>query len=107
MKQRRRRYTNDEITLCTYIARFGREEFDETNIQPISDRTIESVKRKVENIACMLDKDGFTTSESVKKTPVSPSRTNLRSKRGVVHMLAVVKQEEFLETCKEILNKRR
>ncbi len=101
--KKRRRYTNDEITLCAYIARFGREEFNETDIQPISDRTLESVRRKVENIACMLDKDGFKTSEKVKKTPVSPTRTNLRSKRGIVQMLAVAKQEEFLEACKEIL----
>ena len=101
----RRRYSSKEIVLCTYIARFGRADFDETDINKLTGRTVDSLKRKIRNIAFMLDKDGFATSDEVAKAPVSATRTNLRSKRGVVQMYAVVKQEEFLATCNELLNK--
>ena len=52
---KRNLFTKDEIILCTYLARFGKQEFDENDIQKLKARSISSIKMKVQNIASMLD----------------------------------------------------
>ena len=62
---RRNLFTENEIVLCTYIARFGRDKYDESNIHKYSSRSLDSIKMKVMNIASMLDEEGFPFSSSV------------------------------------------
>ncbi len=64
---KRNLFTKDEITLCTYLARFGKREFDENDIQKLKSRSISSIKMKVQNIASMLDEEGFETNNKVLK----------------------------------------
>ena len=37
-------YTKEEIILCTYIARFGRENFNENDIHRLNERSVSSIK---------------------------------------------------------------
>ncbi len=69
---KRNLFTKDEITLCTYIARFGKREFDENDIQKLKERSISSIKMKVQNIASMLDEKGFETNDKVSKLTGKP-----------------------------------
>ena len=55
----RKLYTTDEIVLCTHIARFGRGLFTEQKITDLENRSISSVKMKVQNIAAMLKEEGY------------------------------------------------
>ena len=62
----RSRYTENEIILCTYIARFGRGFINEELIRSLFDRRpLGSVKMKVQNIARMLSEEGYGHSREV------------------------------------------
>lgn len=37
---KRNLFTKDEITLCTYIALFGKNEFDENDIHKLKNRSV-------------------------------------------------------------------
>lgn len=54
-------YTEKEIVVCTYIARFGRNDFNENDIVKIKSRSLSSIKMKVQNIAAMIDEYLLTT----------------------------------------------
>ena len=66
---RRNLFTENEVVLCTYIARFGREKFDEFAIHEWCLRSLGSIKLKVQNIAAMLDEEGYPYASSV--TPLT------------------------------------
>ena len=68
---RRNLFTEDEIVLCTYIARFGRDKYDELAIHNWCSRSLYSIRMKVQNIAAMLDEEGYPFSQRV--TPLSGS----------------------------------
>jgi hypothetical protein len=59
-------YTEPEIILCTYIARFGRDTFDECDIHRWCLRSLGSIGTKVQNIAAMLSEEGYDYHPSVK-----------------------------------------
>ena len=40
---KRNLYTKEEIILCTYIARFGRTEFSESDIHKLKERSVGSI----------------------------------------------------------------
>ena len=62
----RNRYTRNETILCTYIARFGRGLIDEEQVATLySRRTADSVRMKVQNIARMLNEEGYRTCREI------------------------------------------
>ena len=97
-------YTKDEITLCTYIARFGRREFDENDIQKLKSRSISSIKMKVQNIASMLDEEGFEINDNISKLTGKPSgEKGRRTNWDIVSKLTKLSKQEFLIICNKIL----
>ncbi|NOY48479.1 MAG: hypothetical protein GXO84_09880 [Chlorobi bacterium] len=100
----RKLYTNEEIILCTYIARFGRGRFNEKKITRLHNRSEDSIKMKVQNIASMLAEEGFEYSNDVSKlTGVTTGENGRRTNWEQVSKLAVLSKEELKESCKEVL----
>lgn len=97
-------YTEDEVVICTYIARFGRKEFDENDIINITNRSLNSIKMKVQNIAAMLDETGIETSNQVSKlTGLPAGQTGRRTNWDVVVKLINLSENELRKKCIEIL----
>jgi actin-related protein len=101
---KRNLFTKDEITLCTYIARFGKREFDENDIQKLKERSISSIKMKVQNIASMLDENGFETDDNVSKlTGKPPGEKGRKTNWDIVSKLADLKKQDLLSLCQKII----
>jgi actin-related protein len=101
---KRNLFTKDEITLCTYIARFGKREFDENDIQKLKERSISSIKMKVQNIASMLDENGFETDDNVSKlTGKPPGVKGRKTNWDIVSKLADLKKQDLLSLCQKII----
>lgn len=95
----RTRYTEDEIILCTYIARFGRDLINEELIRSLFDRrSLGSVRMKVQNIARMLCAEGYDHSKEV-----SPWGGGHRSNWHTVRQYADQAEADFAVLVKEIL----
>ena len=96
---KRTRYTEDEIILCTYIARFGRSFIDEELVRSLfGRRPVESVKMKVQNIARMLSEEGYRHSQEV-----YPWGGGHRSNWHTIQQYADRAEPDFTERVKEIL----
>ena len=96
-------FTENEIILCTYIAKFGRGLFNEKRISRIEKRSEDSVKLKVQNIAAMLDEEGYKYSPEV--SPLSGVTTGEKGRRtnwDTVKTVAGLNKEELKSRCKEI-----
>ncbi|MCT8339150.1 hypothetical protein MG296_03715 [Flavobacteriaceae bacterium TK19130] len=101
----RKLYTKEEVILCTYIARFGRNQFDESDISKLESRSIASIKMKVMNIAAMLREEGFAISEDISSLSGKPSgQKGRRTNWDIVCNLQNCKRLELLEKCEKILN---
>lgn len=101
---KRNLFNNEEITLCTFIARFGRKEFDETEIHKIKFRSIPSIKMKIQNIASMLHEQGFSTDILVSKlTGKPPGKKGRMTNWDVVEKLADMDKTEFIKICNNII----
>ena len=97
------RYTENEIILCTYIARFGRGLINEDLIRSLFDRRpVGSVKMKVRNIARMLSEEGYRHSQEV-----SPWGGGHRTDWHIVQLYADWAEPDFTARVKEILARRR
>ena len=93
------RYTENEIILCTYIARFGRGLINEDLIRSLFDRrSVGSVKMKVKNIARMLSEEGYRHSQEV-----SPWGGDPRTDWHTVQPYADRSEPDFTARVKEIL----
>lgn len=100
----RKLFTEDEIVLCTYIARFGRGFFNEKRISRLENRSESSVKMKVQNIAAMLKEEGFQHSPDV--SPLSGVTTGGDGRRtnwGIVESVAEVSKDGLKQRCRQIL----
>ena len=95
-------FTTEEVTLCTYIARFGKIQFNETKIHKLTNRSIDSIKMKVYNIACMLDEEGFK-SKTPKLTGLPTGQKGRRTNWNVVSKLTGLNQNEFYNICQDLL----
>ena len=101
---KRNLFTKEEITLCTYIARFGKREFDENDIQKLKERSVSSIKMKVQNIASMLDEEGFETNDNVSKLTGKPSGEKGRKTNwDIVSELTDLKKQDLLSLCQRII----
>ena len=102
---RRNLFTENEIVLCTYIARFGRAKYDESAIHNWCSRSLGSIKLKVQNIAAMLDEEGYPFSSRV--TPLSGrphGETGRRTNWNVVSSLVQLSQGAHYAKCISIFD---
>ena len=91
-----RRYTCTETILCTYVARFGRDQFDEQKISEIHGRSISSVRMKVRNIAALLKHKGHEAWDGV--APLTGTGAGLSPRLtdwSVIREYADMEQAEF------------
>lgn len=99
-------YTKEEIILCTYIARFGKQEFNEDDISNLKDRSVSSIKMKIQNIASMLDEEGYDTSENISKLSGKPTgEKGRRTNWDIVSTLVSKTRNELLNDCENIIHK--
>ena len=102
---KRNLYTKNEVILCTYVARFGRNEFDENDIHNFSNRSLASIKLKVQNIASMLSENGYETNKSVSKlTGKPPGKKGRTTNWEIVQNFVELTKSDFNQICNEILN---
>jgi len=93
-------------TLVTYIARFGRGLFNEKSISRLHNRSEESIKMKVQNIASMLDEEGYDFSSDV--TKLSGKTTGEKGRRtnwDIVSKLAHLPKMNLKGYVEKYLNK--
>ena len=101
-------YTEDEITLCTYIARFGLREFSEIDIHKKYGRSLDSIKMKIQNIASMLDEEEITRYSDVKGLSGVPTgESGRRTNWNWVQKLILLSKEELFSKCESILHFKR
>ena len=100
----RKTYTDDEVVLCTYIARFGRGFINEKRISRLENRSESSVKMKVQNIAAMLHEEGYAKSNEVSiLSGVTTGEKGRRTNWDIVGPLANMEKDQLKEKCKLIL----
>ena len=101
----RKLFTENEIILCTYIARFGRGYFNEKRICRIESRSESSVKMKVQNIASMLEEEDHPYSSEVScLSGVTTGEKGRRTNWSIVKDLVELEKHELKEQCKNILS---
>jgi hypothetical protein len=101
---KRNLYTKEEIILCTYIARFGRNEFNENDIHSLKARSVGSIKMKVQNIASMLFENGYDIDSNVSKlTGKPPGKKGRTTNWDIVETLTEKSKIDFHELCKQII----
>lgn len=101
---KRNLYSKDEIVLCTFIARFGRDRFDEGDIYTLKERSVSSIKMKVQNIAAMLAEEGYDTHGNVSQ--LSGKTTGEKGRRtnwDIVEKLAELNKVEFSRICETLI----
>lgn len=101
---KRNYFTKEEIILCTYIARFGRNNFDENEIFKLKHRSVSSIKMKVQNIAAMLNEEGYKISGEVSK--LSGKTTGEKGRRtnwDIVKTFSNISKIEFISVCQSIV----
>ena len=97
-------YTKEEIILCTYIARFGRNEFSESDIHNLKKRSVSSIKMKVQNIASMLVENGYNIDSSVSQlTGNPPGKKGRLTNWDTVKDLAEISRTDFYDICSKII----
>ena len=103
----RKLYTEEEIVVCTYIARFGRG-LNEKDIVRIQNRSERSIKMKIQNIASMLKEEGFKISDKISPlTGLTTGQKGRKTNWNIVEPLATMPKNDLFRKCTEILNKNR
>lgn len=98
-------YSKNEIILCTYIARFGNSEIDEYDVYKLQNRSLSSIKMKIQNIASMLDEKGHKTESSIPKlTGMKSGQKGRRTNWDIVQNYTNLNQDEFRSKCNLILD---
>lgn len=101
----RRRFTYEEIVLCTYIALYDGYEFGGArSIHYLTGRSFSSIEMKIRNIVAALDEDGINHSANIspnKGTPASQlaRRTDWHT---IAHLVSLPRPQLLLE-CKGFL----
>ncbi|WP_229617597.1 hypothetical protein [Vibrio parahaemolyticus] len=100
----RLRFTSVEILVCTYLARYGRDSFDELRIQNVLGRKAKSALQKSRNIAWMLKEKGYGHHKSISPLSGVPKGAPPRwTDWDSVSMYIVFSKDEHLRHCKAIL----
>jgi|TARA_R110000751_G_scaffold162275_1_gene268752 hypothetical protein len=101
----RKLFTKEEVVLCTYIARFGRSQFNESDISNLETRSVSSIKMKVSNIAAMLKEEGFEINEEVSSlSGKPPGQKGRRTNWDIVSRLIDYSRNEHFNECEKILS---
>ncbi len=100
----RLRFTSVEIMVCTYLARYGRDGFDELLIQNVLGRKAKSALQKSRNIAWMLKEKGYEYHKSISPLSGVPRGAPPRwTDWDSVSKYIVFSKNEHLRQCKAIL----
>jgi hypothetical protein len=105
----RKYYTEDEITLCTYVAIYNAADLGGVEIIcTLTGRSMSSILMKIRNIISMLNVKGVTHSSSMvgltgRTTGVKTRETNW----DIVEPLTHLSQQEHLRKCLDIIHKTR
>lgn len=100
----RLRFTSVEIMVCTYLARYGRDGFDELLIQNVLGRKAKSALQKSRNIAWMLKEKGYEYHKSISPLSGVPRGAPPRwTDWDSVSKYIVFSKDELLRQCKAIL----
>ena len=97
-------YTEPEVTLCAYIARFGRDAFDEHDIHRWCPRSLRSIRTKIQSIAAKLREEGFDCHPGI--APLSGGTTGEEGRRtnwDIVSKLVGLSRSQHRTRCLEIL----
>ena len=95
------KYTKEEIVLCTYNARFGYQEIDFEEIGKLQERSIASIKMKIQNIAWMLNEKGYDHHSSVPRLSGMPAGKKGRlTNWDIVELLIGLNKDNFWNICK-------
>ena len=102
---RRNLFTEKEIILCTYIARFGRDKYYESAIHNWCSRSLGSIKMKVRNIAAMLDEEGYPSCSRVASLSGCPHGvTGRRTNWNIVSSLVQLSESAHYAKCIRIFD---
>ena len=100
-------YTEEEVILCTYAAMYSVNDFGGINkIQSLQNRSLDSIKMKIMNIASMLDEnkiERFNYDSVFPLTGLSTGRTGRKTNWNIVSKIYKLERNIFLQRCKEIL----
>jgi hypothetical protein len=97
-------FTEAEIILCTYIARFGRTLFNENRIASLEKRSIDSVKMKVANIAAVLKENGHAVAGEVSPlSGVTTGESGRSTNWELVEPLVFLEKQELKTRCLNLL----
>ena len=100
----RKPYTSEEIVLCTYIARYRTGLLTEARVARYGERSVGSVKMKVQNIVAMLDEKGMERSPDI--TPLTgkpPGEAGRETNWTQVEHLVTLDKADHWAQCKNIL----
>ncbi len=99
------RFTQDEITLCAYAARFDVQDIGGVKaIRRLSRRGEGSIRMKIQNIASMLDEENIPRESNVSPlTGRPPGATGRRTNWEWVEPLALLPRDELLSRCRILL----
>jgi hypothetical protein len=99
-----RAYTENEIILCTFIARFGIGLITEEMISDLENRSVASIKMKIQNIIYMLDEAGVP--RDINGSPLSgmpPGKGGRWTNWDIVENLCTLSKKSFLKMCFKII----
>jgi len=98
-------YTKDEIILCTYLAIYGYNEFSEIDIHKKYNRSLNSIRMKVKNIAAMLDEEGITRYSNIRGlSGVSAGENGRRTNWNWVEESIPFSKRELFSKCESFLH---
>jgi hypothetical protein len=103
----RNSYTEDEVILCTYAALYDQEEFGGIDtIHRLTNRSISSIKMKIQNIAAILDEENIPRNPRI--SPLSgmpPGEAGRRTHWDIVESLTKTSRETLQGLCRKIVAK--
>ena len=100
-----KRYTMDEVTLCTYAAKYDEHDFGgKEKIMFLQKRSLASITMKIQNIASMLDEHHIERFSNVSPlTGLTTGKHGRTTDWDRVKTCLSWKKEEFLKKCIQII----
>ncbi len=96
-------FTENEIIVCTHIARFGYGYYNEKRISKLENRSESSIKMKVQNIAAMLKEEGLPYDPEINcLSGVTRGASGRRTNWDTVGQLVNLTEKELRIMCREI-----
>jgi len=99
-------FTRDEVVLCAYVAMHGRKDFSEDLVVRVTNRSLASVRMKIQNIAAMLREEGHKCSPEISSLTGLP--TGFKGRRtnwDVVNALPLNDRRSFSALTQAVLER--